>query len=107
MMGERLIREANNVFGCNLLLVSRKRNNVDGRVAVSYYLRIYYKMTFQKIGALFGKEHGIIMHYVRLHKTLYKYNMEYRTKYNQMTMTHNYSRLLCNPCFYQFNKISA
>jgi chromosomal replication initiation ATPase DnaA len=104
MVGEILIKEANKIFKCDLLASSQVRNNVDGRVAVSYYLRIHSKTTFQKIGDLLKKDHGTIMHYMKLHDNLYRYNSEYKNKYDKLTVTHKYSKLFCNTCVFQFNK---
>ncbi len=104
MIGEIIIKDANKIFNCNVMVPHRKRNAIDGRTAVSNYLRNTYGMTFQKIADAFGKTAGTIMHAVKLHDNLYKHNVDYRTKYDLLISVHDHSKLFCNTCVFQFNK---
>lgn len=102
-MGEIIIKDANEIFGCDLMENNRKRQNVDGRSAVCHYMRNTYGFRFQKIADFFNKSVWSIMHTVKLHEDLYKYNVDYRIKYDKLIEKHNISKLICNTCVYPFN----
>ena len=56
----------------------RDRNLVDARRVVSVILRDSHQIVYNKIGNLLGLEHASIIHYVRGHDNLYKYDRDYR-----------------------------
>ncbi len=95
-----LITEANKIFKGDILKGNGKRVNVDGRVAVSNYMRINLKMKFHRIGEILNKDHSLIVYYVKSHNDLYKYNSDYKVKYDLLTVVHRYANLYCNPCVY-------
>ncbi|MES2864104.1 MAG: hypothetical protein V4666_08300 [Bacteroidota bacterium] len=100
-MEEILIREVNDIFSCDVSIETRERKNVDGRVAISYFLRQNSKNSFAKIGGLFNKHYATVMHYVKSHDNLYKFNTNYKTKYDQMST--RYKSLMCRTCVYPLN----
>lgn len=102
-MGDIVIKEANKIFGSDILSGSRKRVHTDGRTAVSNYFRNNLGMPYQKIGRILKRKHCSIISSVRLHESLYKYDHEYKNKYDQLTVIHQYSKIICNTCVYPFN----
>ena len=63
----------------------RKAYIVDARVAYAHLLRNVKKMTFQDIGAILGKDHSTIIHYVDKHKELMEFDAKYRSKFDVLT----------------------
>ena len=59
--------------------VSRLRNYVEHRCAVSNAVRPF--CTYKDIGALFGKDHSSIVHYVNEHEPLLRWSPDYVRKY--------------------------
>jgi len=99
-MKEIIIEKVNKIFECDSMSNTRKREVVYGRIAASNYLRMRYKYTFQKIADIYGKTHATIIHYLKQHEALYKYDKEYKEKYNQVTGYNHNERWLCNWCEY-------
>lgn len=99
-MKEIIIKEINRVFKCNLLSTNRKRNNVNGRFAVSHYLRTHEKMTLVSIGNSINKDHASILHYLKQHNDLYKYDRNYKYLYDQIIIAEKPEKWLCNECIY-------
>lgn len=83
-MEELIIREINAIFKCDILAENRLQNNVDGRIAFSQYMRINSDLSLQKIGDKINKNHATIIHHLKSHKQLFRYNKEYREKYKQI-----------------------
>lgn len=102
-MGDIVIKEANKIFGSDILNGGPKRIHTDGRVAVSNYLRHNLKMTLFKIGDILDRKHCSIIHYIKLHDNLYRYDLEYKEKYDRLTLVNRRSKLICNPCIYPLN----
>ena len=60
----------------------RDRHIVDARRVVSIILRNRYGTVYPKIGNLLGLTHASVIHYVRGHDHLYKYDVDYRLLYD-------------------------
>lgn len=102
-MKEIIISEIDRVFKCDLLAISRKQNNVNGRIAVSNYLRAHEKMTLVSIGNCLNKDHASIIHYLKQHADLYKYDRNYKYLYDKIVMPEKPKKWLCNECIYPLN----
>lgn len=99
-MKELVIHHTNRVFKCDVKNESRERKFVYARIALSHYLRHNLKMTLADIGIVIGKIHCTIIHYLKEHDQLYKYDSDYREKYDKLKSLSNTKRWLCNWCVY-------
>jgi len=102
-MKEIMKQEVNRVFKCDVNHHSRLRTHVYGRIALSNWLRFNTKMTLMAIGEELKKGHDTIIHYLKEHDNLYKYDSDYRLKYDQLKQNSNTTRWLCNWCEYPLN----
>lgn len=102
-MKELMIGIVNRVFDCDVNNESRERKFVYSRIALSHYLRHNSKMTLADIGIVIGKIHSTIIHYLKEHDQLYKYDSDYREKYDKLKSLPNTNRWLCNLCVYPIN----
>jgi chromosomal replication initiation ATPase DnaA len=106
-MKEIIINQVDRVFNCNALSTLRKRENVNGRIATSFYLRSVEKLSLKKIGQIINKDHSSVIHYIKQHESLYLYEKEYKSLFDKLTKIENTKQLLCNQCVYErfkFNK---
>ena len=95
---EYYIAKVNRIFNCDIMAENRKGNNVLGRIALSSFFRNNLKMTFQSIADETYKTHATIMHHCREHESLFKYNKDYKNKYNELTQNEIIPLILCKPC---------
>jgi len=97
-MRELIINQVNRVFKCDALSNNRYRENVNGRIAISYYLRMHEKMTLMGIARILKKDHASVIHYLKQHQSLFKYDKEYKTLYSQIIVNDKPKQWLCNEC---------
>jgi len=100
-MIEIIISEINAIFNCDILAENRKRNNVDGRIAFCNYMRKNTNRTFQDIGNELGKSHSNIIHAIKTHDKLIKFNRKYREMYRQIGIDSSLKRWLCYECKFE------
>lgn len=105
-MEEIMIPQVNRVFSCDVKKKSRLRTHVFGRIAISNYLRYNSKMTLMEIGNLIEKDHVMIIYYLKTHIQLYKYDLDYRLKYDRLKEPIINKRWICNQCTYPFKIIN-
>jgi len=79
-----IIAETDRIFNCNSLSKIRKNRNVNGRVAISNYLRNYSNMTFHQISNILKKNHSSIIHYIKMHERFYTYDKQYKSNYDNL-----------------------
>jgi hypothetical protein len=77
---EKLKEIVSQVFGTDINIKTRKRNNVEARMIFSKILREDRK-TFQYIGNAINKDHATIMYYVNQASILIKQSIELSDKY--------------------------
>ena len=97
-MTEIIIPEINKIFQCDIMASNKQQNNVDGRIAFSQYMRINSDLSLQKIGKIIGKGHATIIHHLKNHKQLIRFNKDYREKYKQIGLYSGLKRWLCVEC---------
>lgn len=97
-MTEIIIPEINKIFQCDIMASNRKQNNVDGRIAFSQFMRINSDLSLQKIGNEINKDHSTIIHHLKTHIQLMRFNKEYREKYKQIGLYSGFKRWLCIEC---------
>lgn len=100
-MIELIISEINKIFNCDILAENRLQKNVDGRIAFSNYLRTHTKLSYQKIGNILGKGHATIIHAIKTHEKLIKFNRAYREMYRQIGVDSSLKRWLCYECKFE------
>ncbi|WP_264520368.1 hypothetical protein [Flavobacterium sp. N1994] len=86
---EFLIEMANKSFQCDVMSSNRKRANVYGRMAISYYLRTKRGMTLQSIASIFNKDHASINHYIHQHRSDLKFDPSYRALFENFELEIN------------------
>lgn len=69
-----------------LLNCTRKREVLDARRMAIAIIRRNTKLSLAKIGALFGKDHATILHAERTAKDIYKFNKEYRRRFDELLL---------------------
>jgi len=79
-----MIQEINKIFNADLMAKSRKQNNVFARIAYSKTQRNQGR-TLQSIGEEIGKGHDTIIYYCIQHEQLYKFDQDYKIRFNQLT----------------------
>lgn len=96
---ELIIKDIDSSFKTNCLINSRKREYVQARHALSYYLYHKKRMTQMSIGKIINKDHSSIIHSIRQHKDLYRFCNEYKECYNKFISlqeeTYKSRRWLC------------
>jgi chromosomal replication initiation ATPase DnaA len=93
---QKYISEVNRVFKCDVLAENKKRINVTGRFALSYFLRYDKKMTLQSVGDCINKSHDNVIHYLKQHECLFKYDRKYKEMYLEFTKSKSETkRWLC------------
>ncbi len=76
-----------------LLNCTRKREVLDARRMAIAIIRRNTKLSLAKIGALFGKDHATILHAERTAKDIYKFNKEYRRRFDELLLYVNSKKL--------------
>jgi len=70
---------------CNLLRPSRKREYVDARRILYYFLRNFHFLNYQEIGDLCGnRNHATILHSLKYFDFLLKTDFKFRVIYNNV-----------------------
>lgn len=105
MINDLIIPEINKIFECDILASNRLRNNVDGRIAFSKFMRMNSGLSLQKIGRLINKDHSTVIHHIDSHKQLMKYNKEYRERYQKIGIYSGFKRWLCIECVFEIRTI--
>jgi len=94
-----IFRCINFAFGIpDLMANNRFRQNVYARHAAANYLNKTVDLSLQYCGTVLNKYHATIIHSVREHESLYKYDKEYRFKYQtfmQLMSGNKNKRWLC------------
>jgi len=98
------ISSANRIFKCDVFSNTRERNNVEGRMALSFLLRKDYKYSLRKICEILGKNHATIIHYLKKHNDYMDYNREYRDRFLEFYGFHKPKRWLCMECKLEIRK---
>lgn len=88
-MTHLLCAHANRIFNGDCFAKSRKRENVNARMAVAVILRDKNFYTLAQIGKIFNLNHDMVFYYQKKHVELMKFNKEYRTLFNLLI---NYSQ---------------
>jgi len=88
-MIELICAQANRIFNGDCFSKSRKRENVNARIAISVILRDKKFYTLQTIASLFDLNHEMVLYYQKKHDELIKFNREYRILYDSLI---NYSK---------------
>jgi hypothetical protein len=78
---DTLIKIVNATFNCSVLSESRKRENINGRMAFATVMRSK-GYTLQRIGDAINKDHATILHYEKNMKHFLKSDNSLREKYN-------------------------
>ena len=76
--------QSNKVFQGDCFEKSRKRENVNARMAVCVILNEKKFYTLQKIASLFNLNHEMVLYYQKKHNDLIKFNREYRILFNTL-----------------------
>lgn len=76
-----MINEINKVFEADILAKNRKQDNVFARIAYANIMRNSGK-SFQQIGKEINKGHATIMYYCEQHDQLYRFNFDYKYRYD-------------------------
>lgn len=78
-----MIQETNQIFKADVMAKNRLQHNVFSRIA---YANFMYKKgkTLQSIGKEIKKHHASIIYYCKQHEQLYKYDQDYKLKYDQL-----------------------
>ena len=107
-MIELIIKEINTVFDCDILSKQRIRSNVDGLKAFAAYVKKRYpNMALEQIGKLIKKDHATIMHYLKEHDNMMMYDVEYKEKYDKLSISEKPKRWLCpETTFRNYEKVS-
>jgi len=96
---KEIFRCINFAFGIpDLTVKSRLRQNVYARHAAANFLNKTIDLTLTYCGEVLNKDHATIIHSVREHENLYKYDKEYRFKYQtfmQLMRENKNKRWLC------------
>lgn len=104
-MKELVLKQVNRIFNCDILDSRRKQDNVYGRIAFATYLRSIRKITVVEIAEFLKKSHPNVCHYIRTHNDCYKYNTDYRKKYNILVNIKPHKRKICRRTVFEFRKI--
>ena len=91
----------NNVFNCDIMSKNRSQNNVFGRIGFSAFERFQSKLTLKKIGESLNKNHATVIHYLKEHDNLMKYDAKYREMYGKIIGVNKSKKWLCNECTYE------
>lgn len=83
-MKQHVIKEVNRIFNCDIFEKNRKQNNVSGRVAFSYYMRLKSNLKLREIGELFNQSPYGIYRNTKVHENFLKYDSDYRKKYLEL-----------------------
>lgn len=94
-MVDLIIKKTNKCYSADIMAKNRIRSNVYARIAFGNYCRTVLQMTSSKVGSVLNKNHATILHYQKEHDSLYKYDKEYREKYNELTGVNKPKRWLC------------
>ena len=106
-MKEISIKEVNRIFKCNVLEPGRKQTNVNGRIAIANHIRSTKRLKIAEIGKILNKDHATISHYLRIHEYYYKYDVNYRIRYDALSKPKVYHREFCCYTMLEFNRITA
>lgn len=97
--------QINRELNCDIFANNRLRINVYGRMMYSFYLYNQRKYTLEKIGKILSKGHATIIHYLKEHETLCRYDKEYRNHFLSLGAI-KIDRYLCKECKFEIKKIS-
>ena len=78
---DTLIKIVNDTFNCNIMSSSRRRENINGRMAFAVIMRSKGH-TLHKVGNAINKDHATILHYEKNMKHFLKADNNLREKYN-------------------------
>ena len=78
-----MIKETNKIFNADILSRSRKQHHVFSRIAYSKIMRNYGK-TLENIADEIGRNHASIIYYCKQHEQLYKFDQDYKLKFDQL-----------------------
>lgn len=101
-MKEFIINKVNRIFNCDVLAKSRKKANVNGRVAFTAYLKKYTELNCGEIGKIFNKKHCMIYRYLENHEYFYKYDKEYRKMFDELEFRQLNPITICNQSVFTF-----
>jgi len=104
-MENLIIPEINKIFDCDILAPNKLQKNVDGRIAFSQFMRCNSGLSLQKIGDLIEKNHATIIHHIKTHSQLMRFNREYREKYKTIGVYSGFKRWLCIECEFEIKTI--
>lgn len=102
-MKEQTIKEVNRIFNCDILDRRRKKNNVSGRVAFSYYMRLKSNLKLREIGEYFDQDCSAIYRNTKVHHNFFKYDCEYRQMYLELEKLNPMN--ICNHVFFDIKSI--
>lgn len=100
------IQEVNRIFECDILTAGRKQNNVSGRIAIANHFRSTTAFKLADIGRILNKDHATISHYLKIHDIYYKYDSDYRKKYDRLRKPKVIKREFCCYVAFEFNRIT-
>jgi len=81
-----LQQDVEKAFDVKLKEKTRKREVVNGRIAFGYIARKHLKKGYQTIGEFIGKDHSSAMHYFKTFDGLYKYDSNFKTLFDEITI---------------------
>lgn len=95
MIPELLIREIDFKFNCDILSKSRVRKNAFGRIAFGAVMRKKTMLSLDAIGKIINKDHATVLYYTKEHENLYKWDSDYKEKFDSLMMPIKSKRYLC------------
>lgn len=104
MVKEIIIKEVNRIFECDLMADNRKPNNINGRIAISSFIRSFSNLTTSEIGHILNKDHASICYYSKKHILYYRYDKDYRKKYDKLKEPKPNKVGFCNYTTLKFEK---
>ena len=97
-MKELIEPEVNRIFECDIKLKSRLRVNVFGRMAFCNYLKENVVITITDMARYLKMNHATVIYYLKEHKQLYKYDADYRKRYDRLKTPTVEKTGFCNLC---------
>jgi hypothetical protein len=109
-LDKTLLKNINFYLDIDILKKTRKREVVEGRVIFAKIMHTNNKYTLEKIGGFISKDYSTIIHYLKLHDSLFKHDSNYRKKFNlineKIKPTFFVSQTLrkLKPCYYDIRR---